>query len=500
MTAETAQFTLEIQPRGEWKGELYPEQSPDFDLRLRNNGSETIEALPLYGSFQTPRVVALDATGKTIGTYTKADMYARQVGDPMRHRNGPPQLQAMAPGRGSSISIDVWTYRAPLPPGRYAVFVQHRTTPGGPFIESNRYTFEIVKANVMSAALGYDGATRVSSVLAWLDAAHSDGNGPERLLVRLSASKGHSSLMMGANSQGEFPRGSLAAVGQVVVGGTETPLNWAAVLSGKEATAIRHNMTKLRWRSEPVVLSIDGATPVPRFPTMEDQALFLATGAHSSGAALAGALFEDRRGLVQQWSVPLEEKPALSACLARTKRPVSLLLLTNDANGSRISRLDVTIDGKIIGGQKVVRRSENIVLAIAPAFNPESGNAFFALEAGTEKLEQVALVTIPMSGPVRAPKLQPIPGWPTDENGAPVKPLQTQIEEATDGSVAIVFVDSRGFFYAGKLAPKAFVGRLRAKPESPCSFPHVGALARNAMAGCFTSEGMLFTPGSETEA
>lgn len=498
VNAENSQFTLELTPRGNWKQELFPEQCPDFDLILRNNGSSTVDAQPLYGSFQTPRISLFNASGAAIGTYTKMDMYARQVGDPARRRPGPPKSEPMEPGKGSQISVSLWTYRAPLPPGKYAIEAVHQPMPGGALIQSNRYSFEIVPASVKSAALSYDSASRSSSVLAWFDAGTKESVS-ERLLVRLSAPKGHASLLSGANSQGEYPAGSLISVAQVSIGAKEGPLNWLAVLSGKKLTAIRHNMSNPYWKSEPVELAVDGAIPVPRFPSMESQALFLATGGTANGPALGGALFEQPKGLLQQWTVPLAEKPSLTACLARVKRPAALLLATNYPGGSQISRLDVNTEGKLSGGEKVIRRSQNTVIAVAPAFNPESGDAFFVLEGAIDELNRVALVTIPMSGPVRAPKLQPMPGWPRDENNKAVKPLQTQIEQAVDDSVAVVFVDARGFFYGGKLLPKPFIGRLRANTESASIFPHIAALSRNVTSGCFTAEGLLFTPGGEFE-
>jgi hypothetical protein len=497
VNTETSQFTLELTPRGNWKHQLFPEQNPDFDLVLRNAGSSTVNALPLYGSFQSPRIALYQASGASIGAYTKADMYARQVGDPSEERPDPPQLEDMAPGKGSQISVAVWDYRVPLPPGSYTVLAEHRTEPGGAYIQSNRYSFEVVRASVKTVSMGYNSAGHLASILAWLDAGASGVEGSERLLVRLSAMKGHSSLMVGATSHGEYPAGSLVSVGQVSIGTKEGPLNWLGVLSGSHATAIRHNMTGPFWRSEPVALAIGGGVPVPRFPSMGPQMLFLATGTDSKGAALAGALFEQPKGLLGQWSVPLAEKPSMTACLARAKRPAALLLATNHQGGSRISRLDVSVDGKPIGSEKLIRQSKNTVLAVGPAFDPESGDAFFALEGSPEEPDRLALVTIPMSGPLRPAKLQPMPGWPRDENGKAVKPLQTQTEQAVDGSVAVAFVDSRGFFYGGKMLPKPFVGRLRAKADSPCIFPHIAALSQNLTPACFTSEGMLFTPGAE---
>ena len=499
MNTDTAHFTLELTARGNWKSPLYPEQTPDFDLVLRNTGSSTVSALPLYGSFETPRIVLSRASGATIGIYTKADMYRRQVGDPERQRPEPPEFVEMAPGKGSQISVSAWDYHSALPPGSYAIAAEHRTAPGGAFIRSNRFGFEVVAASVKSMAIGYDSAGRLASVLAWLAAEVSAANASERLLVRISSAKGHSSLMMGATSHGEYPAGSLVSVGQGMAGTRQSPRNWLAVLSGGQVTAIRHTMSIPSWRSEPVALPISGGVPVPRFPSMNDQMLFLATGAGSKGAVLAGAMFQQPTGLLQQWTVPVNEKPSLTACLARLKRPASLLLAANGQGGSRISRLDVSFEGKLMGSEKLLRQSKNTVMAVAPAFDPASGDAFFVLECSAEEPDRLALVTIPMSGPARADKPKPTPGWPRDDNGKAVKAVQTQIEQAVDGTIALALVDARGFFYGGKLRPKAFVGQLRDKADSPCSFPQIGALSRNATPACFTSEGMLFAPGAESE-
>ncbi|HZS56456.1 MAG TPA: hypothetical protein VFA65_18770 [Bryobacteraceae bacterium] len=498
MSVATSQFVLEISPRGDWKHELFPEQSAEFNLNLRNAGASVASAFALYGSYETPRIVVYDSQGARIGIYTKAQQYERKVGDLARREPPEPQQRPMQPGKGSSISFNIWGYRPPLPPGHYSVQVEHQTGPSEPFISSDRYSFEIVPAAVKSAALSYDTANRISSVLAWLDAETHGTAASERLLLRVSAVKGHASAMQGATSHGQFPTGSLVSVAQLARGSQEDGLGWAAVLSGKHVTLIRHNLSYPYWKSE-AELAIDDAVPVSRFPSMEGQALFLATGHGAKGPTLTGALFEQPKGLLQQWTMPLAESPSLTACLARVKRPAALLLATNRQSDSQVSRIDVTAEGKLSGEEKIVRRSPNIVIAAASAFNAESGDAFFVLEADREQADKMAVVTVPMSGPVRAPKLQPVPGWPREENGSAIKPLQTQIEQAVDGSIAIVFVDSRGFFYGGKLSPKPFVGKLRANPESPCTFPHVAALSRNVTPACFTSQGLLFTPGAEAE-
>jgi hypothetical protein len=497
MIPGAGKFVVELSPRGEWKNSLFPEQSAEFDLALHNTGTEAAPALLLYGSYDTPEIVVLNSNGRQIGSYTKAHQYERKVGDLLRRERPDPKPAQVAAGGASKISFNIWGFRPALPPGGYSVEVRHRIANPGPSISSNRYPFEIVAARIGSSALSYDTAERNASVLAWLAAAQAGE--PERLLVRVSATKGHGSLMQGATNHGEFPSGSLVALGLTPQEGEESGLNWVAVLSGKQITPIRHNLSYPEWRCEPIHLSIENAVPVQRFPDMEEQALLLAVGRSSQGPALEGVLVETEKGLVERWTLPLATVPSMTACVARAKRPISLLLVTNTVEGSRISRLDFTAKGKAIGSEKLLRQSANKVMAVAPAMNPQSGTAFFVLERSASQTGHVALVPIPVSGPVRAAETQLLPGWPVDKDGHLLPAIDTQIEQTPAGSVSISLVDSRGYFYAGQVAPKALISGLHQDPKLACLKPHIAALFRKVTPACFSADGRLFYPGLGTE-
>ena len=56
----------------------------------------------------------------------------------------------------------------------------------------------------------------------------------------------------------------------------------------------------------------------------------------------------------------------MTACMLRLKRVLSILLITNQQSGSRIARIDVTLDGQVVSPEKVLRTSSNAVVAVAP--------------------------------------------------------------------------------------------------------------------------------------
>ncbi len=496
MTAPAAsQLRLELVPHG-WKDRLLPEQSAEFDLILRNTGSAPVNALPLSGSYDTPRLALFDADGKVIGGYNKGHRYERRGGDLALLEPPEPRLEPMPPGQGDEITVNLWAFRAPLPPGRYSIQAQHQFNLAGTFASSERLPFEIVPARIGPAASGYDSVGRSASTLAWL-ASESAHPGPQQLLIRVSAVAGHRALMQGATPHGEFPPGSTMAIAQPAEGIEENGAGWVAVISGGSATLIHHNLSYPFWRSEAIPLHLENAAPVPRFPDFEDQALFLATGTSPKGPALGGIQVEDEKGVIAQWTVPLSGIPSMVACSARVKRPVSLLLITNHEGGSRIAWLAVNMDGRVVTAEKTIRQSPNHVVAVAPSADPRSGNAFFILESAPSAPDRLAVLSVSTGGSVRTAELKLISNWPKNAAGSPVRPREICLEEIRQGVAGIAFTDESHALYGGRLTPNPMLAKLRDDPKSPCFFPHIAALNAGLTVACFTGEGLLFFAGAE---
>lgn len=290
----TGNMRLEIVPASQTSGRLFPEQSAEFNVFLRNTGSDAVSAIQINGDFTTPAYALFNAGGTEIGRFTKANLFARKGID--LGTKSPPvaKLRNIPPGRADQTKFNVWSFVSPYPPGRYAVQVFHRIAPGGPVISSERLPFEIVKAHVASAASGYDNPSRFASVLAWL-ASHNVGENP-RLLVRLSTPDGYRFLLTGATTHGDFPAGSNVAVARMAPGVPEGVLGWVGVASPRQAVLIRHNLTYPYWRSPAIPLPLDHPVAVPRFPDLGQEAVFLATGASAKGAALVGIRVDQVKG------------------------------------------------------------------------------------------------------------------------------------------------------------------------------------------------------------
>lgn len=485
MAAEaTGTLTLEVAPRGEWKDELYSEQSAEFDLRLRNQGSSPVTALNLYGSYDFPRFSLLFENGAEMGPYTKGNQYERKVGDLIRKEPPRPGRSAIPAGGATGISFNVWGYRDPLPPGSYGVRAEHQTTAGGPLVRSAVYKFRIKPAKIVSMALGYDSAQRISSVLAWL-AANAESPGKARLLIRVSAPKGHQAPLQGATSHGEFPTKSMVAVGDLIPGAKTGPGGWAGVCSAGEAMMIRHNMSYPSWRTEALPVPFSNPIPVPRFPDMGGKALFLMTGDTPQGPALAGILAENRRGIAARWQTPLKSVPTLSACRYGTDGRVTVLLAANDGKSCRMSLIEVDPTAGLSKAEKPVRQSENEAIAVVSAVD-----GFYVLLAGLAQANKLTLFKISDAGKSDLVFSKDVPNWPKDAKGKPARAMQAQLESEGPGSLLVSFV-AEGAFYSGHLTPRLHLAKEHHDPESPASFGHVAVLGRGDTPACFDAAGML---------
>jgi hypothetical protein len=484
---------LEITPASQATGPLFPEQSAEFNVFLRNTGPDAVSAIRLDGDFSTPAYSLFDAAGKEIGRFTQANLVARAGFD--LGTKSPPvaEMGNLPPGRADQTKFNAWNFVRPYPPGGYAVQVSHRLSAGGPMIASERLPFQIAKAHVASAAPGYDNPSRSSSVLAWLASSHAAEENL-RLLVRLSTPKGYSFLLAGATTHGDFPAGSRVAVAQIAPGVSQGVLGWLAVASARQAILIRHNLTYPYWRSSAIPLPIDHPLPVPRFPDLGTDAIFLATGASANGASLVGVTVNQPKGVTAQWTVPLLAAPVMTACALRLKRLLSVLLVVNHQSGSQISRIDVTLEGKVVSPEKVVRSSPDTVVAVAPGMDPASGS-FVAMETQSSRPDRYALVRIPLSGGVQAGGMQEFRTWPVDIAGAPVSPRSFFVEELSETAVGFAFTGPDGEFGAGRIAPKPTLSKFRGRSESATLFPHLASLKSGITPACFTAEGRLFIAG-----
>lgn len=483
---------LEVVPTGQTGSAFFPEQSPSFDLFLRNTGSESVSVLELDGDFTTPVFTFYDGGGKEIGHYTNANLMARGGAD--LGSKAPPQaeMHSIPPGKADKSKLNAWSFVRPFPPGRYAVQVSHNLGTGS-VITSERLRFEITKARVASAASGYNNPTRSASVLAWLASAHS-AEEVLRLLVRLSTPKGYEFLQAGGTSHGDFPAGSQVAVAEMAPDVRQGVLGWLAVASPHQAVLIRHNLTYPYWRSAVIPLPLEHPLPVPRFPDMGQDAMFLATGASGNGGELVGVAVNQPKGVTAQWSVPLRAVPSMTACCLRLQRVLSVLLVVNRQSGSEISRIDVTLDGKIVSPEKILRTSPDTVIAIAPGIDPSLGS-FLAMEAHPGRPNRYALVRIPLSGRAQVGNMQEFRAWPVDTAGTPVSPRFFFLEEFTEKFAGFAFAGPNGEFGTGRLEPRASVSQLRGASESASLFPHIAVLKSGATPACFTADGRLFIAG-----
>jgi hypothetical protein len=178
----------------------------------------------------------------------------------------------------------------------------------------------------------------------------------------------------------------------------------------------------------------------------------------------------------------------------RLQRVLSVLLVVNRQSGSEISRIDVTLDGKVISPEKVLRTSPDTVVAVAPGLDPAAG-AFLAMETKPGRPDRYALVGLPLSGGAQVRGMQDFRAWPVDAAGAPVSPRSFFLEELAENSAAFAFAGPNGEFGAGRIAPKATLTNLRSGAESASLFPHIAVLKSGITPACFTAEGRLFIAG-----
>ena len=468
---------------------LVPEEAPQFELHLRNEGPADQTLASIRGSMFSPTVRLFDAAGKGLGSFTPATRGERNIGDLSRFRPPPPRPVTLAPGQEETLVVNLWADRDPVPPGRYEFDALHSA--GEELLTTNRVPFEVVSARVEAMALTYDSAQRTNSVLAWL--ATPQGARASRLLIRISGFVSHATAQVGATAHGDFPSNSrLAASASPPDAAFSPALGWVGVLSGDKLELIEHSMSEPRWRAPVVTLPLSDATPVPRFPNRV-HAVFLATGGGGRGPALMGVVAQENDGAPKTWVTPLSAVALHSSCAFTMGGAITVLYSSDDGKTARLHRIEVNEDGRVASPDRVVRETPNSVLVMVADMRPEAPAAFFVVEADRERHDRLALVKIPVNGALGATGLRTVGGWPAVDGKGERLPARAQsptIETDKDGIPWLAFTDDRGDLFGGRI--DGSMALLREGRDARALLPHIGALARGTSISCFNPDGTLF--------
>ncbi|MGH9593704.1 MAG: hypothetical protein ACRD5L_11470 [Bryobacteraceae bacterium] len=477
-------------PRGQTGTPLVPEQAAQFDLRLGNQGEDPQTANSLTGLL-SPRIRLLDDVGQVLRESTPADASERTSGGLARSAISPASQVTLAPGQVETAVVDLWSHTSPPPPGKYAFEAEHTG------ITSNRVSFEVVAGRVEDSALSFGNPRRTRSVLAWLAA--PAGAATSRLLIRISGSASHAVAQLGAVRHGEFPLHSRVAVSATPTDGVVTPVGWVAVVCGDGLQLIQHNLSEPQWRAALVPLPVGGAVPVPRFPDRRN-AVFLATGSGPEGPVLVGVKIRNGETAPKVWSVKLSVTPQSSACAFMMQGAITLLFANDNGQRARLSRMDITEDGKVVAREHVIRETSNEVLAVTTDSRPGTPLGFVAMEADRARHHRATFVRIPLKGEPQVTPPQELAGWPpvTDRGPwRPDRPRLVALETAADGTPWIALVDAQGNLTGGPISqPLALLREaLHEGKAGPVRFPHIAVLDSAVTISAFSEDGSLFHSG-----
>jgi hypothetical protein len=479
-------------PRGETGKPLVPEQAAQFDLCLRNQekDSQTAESLT---SLHTARLHLLDGAGMVMEESGAPEAGEPTSGDLNRSATPLARHVTLAPGQAETTVADLWSHTNPAAPGKYGFEAEHAG------LTSNRVPFEVVAAHVEDSALSLANPLRTRSVLAWL--ATPAAGKTSRLLIRVSGFAGHAMSQLGAVPHGEFPLHSRVSVSSTPPDGGVTTLGWVAVVSGDGLQLIQHNLnlSESRWRAALVPLPVGGAVPVPRFPDRKN-AVFLATGSGPEGPVLVGVKVRNNETAPKPWSVKLSVAPHSSACAFMTRGAITLLFASDNGLRARLTRMDVTEDGKVVTPEHVVRETSNEVLAVTTDSRVGAPLSFVAMEADRVRHDRVTFARIPLSGAPQIMPSQELAGWPsTADRGPrrPDKPRLVALETAPDGTPCIALVDAQGNLIGGRIGQPLILLREAAHEGKTTTvrFPHVAALDSATTISAFNGDGTLFHSG-----
>jgi len=505
---DSPKVTVTVTPRVQG-GALFPEQSAIFDLVLTNTATEAANLPDFDSNRWTPVYRVFNTAGERLLELTISDLYARygaEMGEPDPE---PPHL-TYVPAQGTVKSwLDLWSFTQPLPKGDYTLVLHHVLNPDTQeAVDSAPVPFSVVDADVQEAVIAYEDQNLETSVLAWL-AAPLEGGDPE-ILVRLSALNNHRSAHRSGNAFGKTPIGSKLALSAKPPAGTPTDQGWLGVISGANLTLFYMNRAAEVWKSEPVTLPFAHPLPVPGFPD-RDHGLFLSTGLLPDGsAALSGYVSRATQestptvGVVdpkispppapvspnagpaaEPWVLPLNANPTLTACSPTVTGPIPLLLASETATQTTLTRLDALETGTAEGPERTVHSSPNRLLAIIPN-RPTAPPGFLAVLANREKPNVLTVVRIPLAGDPEVTELPPLSGWPTIDD-LPLAPLHFQLAYPS----LFAFLDERGNYYAGTLdgSPVALIAPGGLPPR--ITLPHIAALHQRTTFAGFTDLGSL---------
>lgn len=492
---ESLRLTAEL--RESTTGKLFPEQSAAFTITLRNAGDNPQEVLSLSGNQRTPVFRALNSNGDVLveGDPQKAsDRVAGEVGEPQPM---PDRLKTLQPGTAETTWVNLWNFVDPLPMGKYRFEVEHMLRPGPETKRlSGQVPFEIIPGTVSECATGYEGESRMTSVMAWLVAPKVGDHEPE-LLVRLSGFGDHAIAQQGGTSHGFVKQGSRLAVAQraAQVRGMRS---WIGVLTGSQVILIRHDMTLPVWRSDPIDLPGDSLSPVPRFPD-RNQAVFLATGKKAGAGILAGVTVKEKETEFKPWSLPLANVPNRTACIFDANGTITLCYAAEDGDTTRFFRLQFDEEGTLVTAEQEFHSTANVVLGLVAEMRPGVSPGFVITEADPEKHDQLKTVRVKAQGDPVVNALPPVAGWPAIKEGETERPLPATavaMEVSADGAVWLLVVDEKGCLFGGRIDQSFSV--LDSASGVPRLFPHIASLRGGQSVSWFDSNGVLVHAGGSS--
>ena len=151
----------------EGRSRLLPDEAAMFDLIFRNLSSREEQFESMSDNEATPVFQLYDGAGRSLGRFDPVTRRNRTSGH-VKFAPAPPTLVYLRSGVQDGVSINLWDYTDPLPPGTYRLEVSHQPREGGAFIQANPVTFEIVPALVTQAAMNYGTSNRANSLMSWI--------------------------------------------------------------------------------------------------------------------------------------------------------------------------------------------------------------------------------------------------------------------------------------------------------------------------------------------
>jgi hypothetical protein len=543
MNPTPAHLELTAAPTG-GRSRLLPEEAASFDLIFRNLSSSEEGFLSMTGNPGTPQFQLYDNAGHLLGSFDPAAGMSMGSSHAKFEPVSPAQV-FLRSGVQDGASINLWNYTSSLPPGRYRLQVSHHAQAGGAFVSATPVVFDIVPALVTHAAMNYSTSDHAGSLLSWIAEPADRKSGPE-LLIRLSASGRHGTVLSGAWPAGSVENGAGLASSALPPFSKTGSQGWLAVASGENVELLHHALARVSWRSGQIPVPVTNLRPVQGFPDRQ-RALFLGTGRSRAGTpTLVGlalsadpqrnAMPHSRQPILQPgpsqpmgidpntplfpggasgkpfsppapasapqrelpsyhpWTVSLKGDPIRAAVAFDAEGPVSVLLVYEDRGKLALSRIDLDESGKVVTPERTLLTGTDTtgLLALAVDQRKDQPIAFVVAGADRRQHNRLALIRLPLQGAPVSKDFPSLAGWPTTtENGhsLPLAAAEAAMDIAPDGAPWLAMVDETGRFYGGPLngSPLALL-----RDHGKCSHPFVAALRERVTPGCFTETGQLF--------